>query len=342
MLANRLTEIPEEDGLLFEPKWDGFRTLVFRDGDELILQSRDKKPMARYFPELLEPLKKHLPARCVVDGEVIIERGGALDFEALQTRLHPAASRVAMLSKELPASIVLWDLLAEGDESLLQVPFGTRRERLVRALATREPPVFLTPATTDRALASKWFHEFEGAGLDGIMAKPLTGTYQPNKRVMYKVKHLRTCDAVVAGFRWHKDGPGTLVGSLMLGLYDDAGLLHSIGVTASFTAAKRKELVQVLAPFREGAAEAHPWLKGRADAARRPEKSRWSAGKTLEWEPLRIALVAEVAYDHMQGRRFRHTAQFRHFRQDRTPESCNYSQLEVTPPEELAKILARR
>jgi ATP-dependent DNA ligase len=202
--------------------------------------------------------------------------------------------------------------------------------------------VFLTPATTDRALAYKWFHEFEGAGLDGIMAKPLTGTYQPNKRVMYKVKHLRTCDAVVAGFRWHKDGPGTLVGSLMLGLYDDAGLLHSIGVTASFTAAKRKELVQVLAPFREGAAEAHPWLKGRADAARRPEKSRWSAGKTLEWEPLRIALVAEVAYDHMQGRRFRHTAQFRHFRQDRTPESCNYSQLEVTPPEELAKILARR
>jgi ATP-dependent DNA ligase len=342
MLANRLTEIPEEDGLVFEPKWDGFRTLVFRDGDELILQSRDKKPMARYFPELLEPLKKSLPQRCVVDGEIIIERDGALDFEALQTRLHPAASRVAMLSKELPASIVLWDLLAEGDESLLEIPFGTRRERLERALAGREPPVFLTPATKDRALAAKWFHEFEGAGLDGIMAKPLAGTYQPNKRVMYKVKHLRTCDAVVAGFRWHKDGPGTLVGSLMLGLYDDAGLLHSIGVTASFTAAKRKELVEVLAPYREGAAEAHPWLKSRSDASRRPEKSRWSAGKTLEWEPLRIALVAEVAYDHMQGRRFRHTAQFRHFRQDRTPESCNYSQLEVTPPQELAKILARR
>lgn len=345
MLAHRLTAVPEDGGLVFEPKWDGFRTLVFRDGDELLLQSRDLKPMGRYFPELLEPLKKALPDRAILDGEIIIERNGAIDFEALQMRLHPAASRVNMLSKEIPAGVVFWDLLAEGDASLMDAPFHERRRRLEAVLAQAEPPVFITPATDDRALATEWFHRFEGAGLDGIMAKPKDGAYLPGKRSMFKVKHERTCDCVVAGFRWHKNGPGTLVGSLVLALYDDAGALHSVGVTASFTAAKRKELVETLAPYRTGAKEAHPWKEWAGDAEpneRRPDmKSRWNANKSLAWEPLRIELVVEVAYDHMQGSRFRHTAQFRRFRTDRTPASCTYAQLEVTPPEELRKILRK-
>ena len=345
MLANRLTAVPEQEGLLFEPKWDGFRTLVFRDGDELVLQSRDKKPMGRYFPDLDQPLRKWLPERAVLDGEIVIERNGALDFEAMQLRLHPAASRVKMLAEETPAAIVFWDLLALGDESLLQTPFEQRRRKLEEVLKLAEAPVYITPATSDRALATEWFHRFEGAGLDGIMAKPKDGLYQPGKRAMFKVKHERTCDCVIAGFRWHKDGKGTLVGSLVLALYDDQGVLHSVGVAASFTAAKRKELVDFLAPYREGAKESHPWKEwSAADAAgRRPDmKSRWNANKSLDWEPLRIELVCEVAYDHMQGSRFRHTAQFRRFRSDRTPESCNYAQLEVTPPEELSQILRKK
>jgi ATP-dependent DNA ligase len=346
MLAKRVTELPEGDAWLFEPKWDGFRVLVFRDGDELLIQSRDEKPLDRYFPELAAPLKAQLPARCVLDGEIVVARGGALDFEALQLRIHPAASRVKLLSKELPASLVFWDLLALGEENLMAAPFEERRAKLVAALGRLAPPLHVTPATTDRALASDWFGRFEGAGLDGVMAKPRDGVYEPNKRVMFKVKHERDCDCVVAGFRWHKGGRGTAVGSLLLGLYDEEGALQHVGVSASFTAAKRRELVEYLAPYRERALEDHPWKQwagvdpeSAEDFQRMPgAKSRWSQGKDLSWEPLRPELVVEVAYDHMQGRRFRHTAQFRRWRKDKPPRECTFAQLEVVPAHELAAI----
>ena len=346
MLAHRVGELPSGDGWIFEPKWDGFRALVFRDGDEVYIQSRDEKPLLRYYPELIEPLKAQLPPRCVLDGEIVIARGGALDFEALQLRLHPAASRIKLLSEQIPASVVFFDILCIGDGDLRPAPFRERRAALESVLAKAAPPLHLTPATRDRDVAADWFRRFEGAGLDGVMAKPDQGIYQPNKRVMLKVKHERECDCVVAGFRWHKHGERSAVGSLLLGLFDDAGHLQHVGVCASFTDAKRRELVEFLTPFREAALDGHPWrgwaeADAGAEGRRRPGAvSRWSQGKDLSWEPLRPELVVEVAYDHMQGSRFRHTAQFRRWRTDKKPPDCTYAQLEVVPPHELATIFA--
>jgi ATP-dependent DNA ligase len=344
MLAKRVSALPDGAGWIFEPKWDGFRVLVFRDGDEFLLQSRDAKPLDRYFPELREPLAKQLPRRCVLDGELVIAEGGALDFEALQLRIHPAASRVALLAEERPASIVFWDVLCEGDDDLRDRPFAERRRAIEQLLARADPPLHLTPITTDRRVAADWFHRFEGAGLDGVMAKPANGAYQPNKRVMLKVKHERECDCVVAGFRWHKGGIGKSVGSLLLGLYDDSGSLQHVGVVASFTDEKRREIVSLLGPYRNDALADHPWRKwggADADGKRLPgAKSRWSQGKDLSWEPLRPELVVEVAYDHMEGARFRHTAQFRRWRPDRDPRDCTYAQLEVVAPHELETIFA--
>lgn len=347
-LARSRTALPQEPGWAYEPKWDGFRALVFRDGDEIFIQSRDEKPLARYFPELLEPLAAQLRRRCVLDGEIVIARGGSLDFEALQLRLHPAASRVKTLAREMPASIVFFDLLSEGDSDLRGMPFRERRAALESLLARAVPPVHLTPATTERATADDWFRRFEGAGLDGVMAKPTMGIYEPNKRVMLKVKHERECECVVAGFRWHKNSESTAVGSLLLGLYDGEGHLQHVGVCASFTNVKRRELVGFLAPYRDAALDDHPWkqwaeAEQATDGARRRPgaTSRWSQGKDLSWEPLRPELVLEVAYDHMQGSRFRHTAQFRRWRNDKHPRDCNYAQLEVVPPHELEAIFVK-
>ena len=342
MLAKRVDEIPTKGDWIFEPKWDGFRTLVFRDGDEMLIQSREGKPLNRYFPEVERVLKAQLPARCVLDGEIVIAGPRGLDFDALQLRVHPAASRVKLLAEQTPASVVFFDLLCEGDEDLRQVAFEQRAARLTRMLSHTSSPVHQTPATRERGVAEDWFRRFEGAGLDGVMAKASDGTYQPDKRVMLKVKHERDCDCVVAGFRWHKDGPGTMVGSLLLGLYDSQGKLQHVGTCASFTAAKRKELVQTLAPYRVAARESHPWSEwggANAEGSRMPgAASRWSAGKDLSWELLRPELVVEVAYEHMQGDRFRHMAQFRRWRPDRTPQSCTYAQLEVVAPQELMAI----
>jgi ATP-dependent DNA ligase len=347
MLAKRVADLPPAGGWIFEPKWDGFRVLVFRDGDEVFLQSRDEKPLNRYFPEVVEVLSRTLPRRVVLDGELVVARGNVLDFEVLQQRVHPAASRVKMLSEQTPASVVFFDLLAEGDRPLLAVPFEERRAELERLLASAPPPIHITPATRDRAVASDWFKRFEGAGLDGVMAKPLAVHYEPNKRVMLKVKHERECDCVVAGFRWHKRGNKDAVGSLLLGLYDGERALHHVGVVASFTDKKRRELVEMLEPYRKDALATHPWRswaehgsgEGEGGEQRMPGgKSRWSSGKDLSWEPLRTELVVEVAYDHMQGSRFRHTAQFRRFRIDKPPADCTYAQLEVVPPEELSAI----
>ena len=350
MLAQRVGELPRGEGWIFEPKWDGFRALVFRDGDEIVIQSREGKPLDRYFPEVVAALRAGLPARCVLDGELVIARGDALDFEALQLRLHPAASRVKLLSTEIPAGIVFFDVLCEGERDLRAAPFAERRATLEKLLAGATPPLYITPATEDAATAEDWFRRFEGAGLDGVMAKPKAGAYEANKRTMLKVKHERECDCVVAGFRWHKGSDDTAVGSLLLGLHDDAGALQHVGVVASFTAVKRRELVDFLAPYRENALEGHPW---RTWAAPTPEElaawgrkpgagSRWSAGKDLSWQALRPELVVEVAYDHMQGDRFRHTAQFRRWRPDKPPRDCTYAQLEVVPPHELAAIFATR
>ena len=338
MLSASAAGLPTGGGWLFEPKWDGFRTIVFRDGDEITLQSRDEKPMNRYFPELIEPLKAGLPERCVVDGEIVIAGNRGLDFEALLLRIHPAASRVKLLAAETPASFVVWDLLAIGDEDLREVPLETRRARLEEVV---KPPVHLSPSTRDREVAEDWFGRFEGAGLDGVMAKRLDSTYQPGERTMIKVKHSRTADCVVAGFRWHKNGPGTMVGSLLLGLYDDNGKLHHVGVTSAFTNKVRKELVDELAPLRENARETHPWREW-ADwegEQRMPgASSRWNRGKDLSWEPLRPERVCEVAYDHMQGSRFRHAARFVRWRFDKAPRECRYDQLEVTPAYELERV----
>jgi ATP-dependent DNA ligase len=347
MLSKRVDSIPDGEGWIFEPKWDGFRALVFRDGDEVFIQSRDEKPLNRYFPELLDPLRAVLPERCVLDGELVIAEGGRLEFERLQLRLHPAASRVKLLASEMPASIVFWDVLCAGDRDLRAIPFVERRKELETLLARATPPIHITPATTDRSVADDWFRRFEGAGFDGVIAKPASGAYESNKRVMLKIKHERDCDCVVAGFRWHKGGEGKLVGSLLLGLFDDAGALHHVGVCASFTAKKRSELVEFLAPYRENALANHPWKLWAAppqeegSPQRKPGmKSRWSQGKDLSWEPLRPDLVVEVAYDHMEGSRFRHTAQFRRWRTDKPTAGCTYAQLEVVPPEEIARIFA--
>jgi ATP-dependent DNA ligase len=345
MLAKRVGELPTGEGWIFEPKWDGFRVLVFRDGDEVLLQSRDEKPLGRYFPEVLPPILASVPTRSVLDGELVIATPDGLAFEALQLRLHPAASRVAKLAKEMPASIVFFDLVAEGDTDLRAAPFRERRARLLAAVGRATPPIHVTPATEDRDVAQDWFRRFEGAGLDGVMAKLASGPYESNKRVMLKVKHERECDCVVAGFRWHKNGRDTAVGSLLLGLFDDGGSLQHVGVAASFTDPKRRELVDFLAPYRLGALAGHPWKEWAgevfAEGQRRPGGySRWSAGKDLSWEPIRPELVVEVAYDHMQGRRFRHTAHFRRWRPDKPPRDCTYAQLEVVAPHELAAIFA--
>jgi ATP-dependent DNA ligase len=339
MLAKAAKTLPVGDGLLYEPKWDGFRCIVFRDGDEVELGSRNERPLTRYFPELLGPLRASLPARAVVDGEIVIATEHGLDFDALLQRIHPADSRVRMLAETTPASFVAFDVLALGDEDLRGRPLGERRAALEAALAGVEPPVHLTPATADPAVASDWFARFEGAGLDGVVAKSTTLLYRENERVMVKVKHERTADCVAAGFRWHKSGG--VVGSLLLGLYDEVGTLHHVGVTASFTMARRRELVEEIAPYRIDDLGGHPWegWAVHAAAGRAPgSPSRWNAGKDLSWEPLTPELVCEVAYDHLQGDRFRHAATFRRWRPDRDPQSCAYGQLEVVVPHELADV----
>jgi ATP-dependent DNA ligase len=348
MLAKRVAELPQGGEWIFEPKWDGFRVLIFRDGEEILIQSRDEKPLNRYFPEVIETLRAQLPPRCALDGEIVIANQGGLDFDALQLRLHPAASRVKLLSQQTPASVVFFDLLCEGDLDLCSEPFESRRKRLEALLSSAMAPLHITPATKESAIAADWFKRFEGAGLDGVMAKPSLGRYEPDKRVMLKVKHERDCDCVVAGFRWHKKGDGTKVGSLLLGLFDEAGALQHVGVCASFTDQKRLELVEFLAPYRENALVDHPWRSWveHAESAGQPGQripggqSRWSQGKDLSWEPLRPELVVEVAYEHMQGSRFRHMSQFRRWRQDKRPIDCTYAQLEVVPPQELMEIFS--
>jgi len=350
MLAKLADVLPAGDGWLFEPKWDGFRALAFRDGPELYLQSRELKPLNRYFPELAPPLLASLPERCVVDGEIVIAGEGGLEFEALLLRIHPAASRVKLLAEESPASIVLFDLLALGDRDLRAAPLAERRALLEQALAGAAPAVHVTPATRDRGVAQDWFSRFEGAGLDGVVAKRLDSTYQPGVRAMVKVKHARTADCAVGGFRWHKNGRGTMVGSLLLGLYDDSGKLNHVGICSAFTEARRKELAQELSPLREGAMEGHPWREWAewADADREPDRrmpgasSRWNRGKDLSWEPLRVERVCEVAYDHLQGDRFRHATHFLRWRPDKSPRDCRYDQLEVTPAYELSRIFGAR
>lgn len=339
---------PAGEGWMFEPKWDGFRTLVFRSGAELLLQSRDLKPMNRYFPELPEPLAAQLPQRCVLDGEVVVAAGSRLDFPALQQRIHPAASRAAMLAERTPASFVAFDVLVADGADLSSAGFAERREALERLLAGCAPPLHLTPMTRDRAVAQDWFRRFGGAGLDGVMAKDPAGRYQPGARAMVKVKPKRTVDCVVGGLRWHKNGPGTMVGSLLLGLYDERGRLHHVGVAASFRASRRRELAEELAPLRDGIDAGHPWF-GRIEAAGAEDEdgagrrvpgsmSRWSQGKDRSWVPLRAERVVEVTYDHMQGSRFRHTAHFVRWRPDKDPRECTYQQLAVTPPVELSAI----
>ncbi|HEY8135957.1 MAG TPA: ATP-dependent DNA ligase [Candidatus Limnocylindrales bacterium] len=348
MLAKLSPSLPTGDGWLFEPKWDGFRAIVFRDGDETYIQSRDLKPLDRYFPELGPALKANLPERCIFDGEIVIPGDDGLEFESLLLRIHPAASRVKMLAEQTPASFVGWDLLALDDRDLRATPQGERRALIEGQLRNVQPPIHLTPATRDVELARDWFNRFEGAGLDGVIAKPLDAPYQPGKRVMLKIKHARTADCVVAGFRWHKNGPGTHIGSLLLGLYDDKGDLHHVGITSSFTWDKRAALVSELEPLRKDALKHHPWAEwaewagyGASDASgtRMPgATSRWNRGKDLSWEPLRIERVAEVAYDHLQGDRFRHATTFQRWRPDKQPADCRYDQLEETAPFELAKI----
>jgi len=343
MLAKLVRELPTGDDLLYEPKWDGFRCIVFRDGDEIELGSRNDRPLTRYFPEILDPLRKSLPPRCVVDGELVIAGEHGLDFDLLSLRIHPAASRVAKLAAETPSSFVAFDLLAEGDDDLRTEPFRERRARLERALKKAKPPVHVTPVTTDATVAGEWFDRFEGAGLDGVVAKPLGAEYREDKRTMFKVKHLRTADCVVAGFRTHKDGAG--VGSLLLGLYDDDGTLHHVGVAASFAATLRTQLAKELEPYRDGALDDHPWREWADEQAHATGRmpgapSRWNAKKDLRWEPVRIELVAEVAYEHLQGDRFRHTARFQRWRPDRAPSSCTYAQLDSPVPAELRELFA--
>ncbi len=346
MLSKRIGELPAGESWIFEPKWDGFRALIFRDEDEILIQSRDGKSLNRYFPELIEPLQAQLPARCVLDGEIVIATDGGLDFDALQLRIHPAASRVKLLSQTTPASIVFFDLLCEGERDLRKEPFQNRRRELESLLSSAKSPIHLTPATSAAKVAEDWFSRFEGAGLDGVMAKPIDGIYEPDKRLMLKVKHERDCDCVVAGFRWYKKGERTLLGSLLLGLFDDAGVLHHVGVCGSFTKEKRQQLVEYLAPYRKDALANHPWKSwaeqetsaGEAGQRMPGGQSRWSQGKDLSWEPLRPELVVEVAYEHMQGDRFRHMAQFRRWRTDKQPRDCTYAQLEVVPPQELMEI----
>ncbi|MGH2358314.1 MAG: ATP-dependent DNA ligase [Candidatus Limnocylindria bacterium] len=344
MLATLAETLPADGDFLFEPKWDGFRAIVYRGASELYIQSRDLKPLDRYFPELHEALLDRLPEGCVVDGEIVITTPRGLDFDALQLRLHPAGSRVAKLAKETPASFVAFDLLAAGQRDLRAAPQRERRKILEELMAGVGPPLYLTPMTLDRRTAERWLEQFEGAGLDGVIAKPSGAPYQPGKRAMIKVKHARTADCVVAGFRWHKSGKDA-VGSLLLGLYDARGVLQHVGVTSSFTMATRRQLVEELSALRTDALEGHPWRAwAEADAGGRSRmpgaQSRWSAGKDLSWEPLRIERVCEVKYDHLQGDRFRHAAVFVRWRPDKQSRDCRYDQLEVTPAYELAKVFS--
>ncbi|MEY8043232.1 ATP-dependent DNA ligase [Saccharopolyspora cebuensis] len=343
MLAKSVSEVPRAPGIAYEPKWDGFRCVVFRDGAEVELGSRTDRPLTRYFPELVELLQDALPQRCVVDGEIVVVTEHGLDFDLLQLRLHPAASRVRKLAAETPASFVAFDLLALDDRDLTGEPFGERRRLLEGVLDTALARVHLTPLSSDADVAQDWFTRFEGAGFDGVVAKPLDQPYAQDRRVMWKVKHERTADCVVAGFRWHKDGEG--VGSLLLGLYDDAGVLHHVGVAASFTARRRRELVEELAPWREDALTDHPWRDWAAaepGTGRMPgAQSRWSAGKDLSWEPLRPEQVAEVRYEHVQAGRFRHGGRLVRFRPDRDPRSCTYGQLDEVPPAELTALFGQ-
>ncbi len=351
MLAKATSGLPVGDGLIYEPKWDGFRCIAFRDGDEVVLGSRNERPLTRYFPEVVEALRANVPERSVIDGEIIIAGDEGLDFDSLTQRIHPADSRVKRLAEETPASFVAFDLLALGDADLRSVAFSERRARLENALSDAREPVHVTPATRELDLAQKWFEKFEGAGLDGIVVKAESLLYVENKRVMLKVKHERTADCVVAGFRWHKSGG--VVGSLLLGLFDDDATLHHVGVTASFTMDRRRELVSLIEPYRMETLDGHPWQAwfGEAEVTSRNEPgpgepgpgepgysksgsrkpgaaSRWNAKKDLTWEPLRAELVCEVAYDHLQGDRFRHATTFKRWREDRDSKSCTYAQLE--------------
>ena len=341
MLAKVAEKVPPEGGYLYEPKWDGFRAIVFRGGDGVFIQSRDLRPFDRYFPDLHELFLARLPPGCVLDGEIVIATAAGLDFDALQMRLHPAASRVEKLAALTPASFVAFDLLAVDGRSVMAEPMSERRRLLERLLAKSKPPIHLTPATRTRKVALEWLERFEGAGLDGVIAKPAELPYQPGQRAMIKVKHVRTADCVVAGFRWHKEGAG-VVGSLLLGLYDGEGVLQHVGVTSAFTMARRRELAAELEPLRRNAMARHPWRDwagAGAETSRMPgAQSRWSAGKTLEWEALRIERVCEVKYDHLQGDRFRHAAIFLRWRPDKPPAECTYDQLEVAAPYELAKV----
>jgi ATP-dependent DNA ligase len=342
MLARSALEIPADRPYLYEPKWDGFRAIVFRGDDDVYIQSRDLRPLDRYFPELHDTMLTSLPAGAIVDGEIVIATPRGLDFDALQMRLHPAASRVATLAARTPSSFVAFDLLAVDGRDIRATPQVERRSLLERLLAGAGPPVHLTPITRDAVVAAEWLARFEGAGLDGVMAKPADGPYTPGKRTMTKIKHVRTADCVVAGFRWHVKGREELVGSLLLGLYDGAGTLHHVGVTSAFTMERRRELAAELAPLRTHALENHPWKAWASPpdgTTRMPGgQSRWSAGKDLSWEPLRVERVCEVKYDHMQGSRFRHAAIFVRWRADKPPAACGYDQLEVTTPYELAKV----
>src|SRR5690349_3967412 len=343
MLAKLAEALPDGGRFLYEPKWDGFRAIVFRGASDVYIQSRDLKPLDRYFPDLHQALLDQLPKACVIDGEIVIAGPRGLDFDALQMRLHPAASRVAKLAQATPASFVAFDVLAAGGKDKRNAPQHERRALLEKLFAEVGPPPYLTPMTEDRRMAAQWLERFEGAGLDGVIAKPAAGTYQPGTRAMLKIKHVRTADCVVAGFRWHKSGKEA-VGSLLLGLYDDDGRLQHVGVTSSFTMVMRKQLVKELAPLRKNALQNHPWrewARAQVESSRMPGgQSRWSAGKDLSWEPLRVERVCEVKYDHMEGDRFRHGATFLRWRPDKRPRDCRYDQLEVTPPYELSKVFS--
>jgi ATP-dependent DNA ligase len=342
MLAKAVYDVPRADGLVYEPKWDGFRCLVFRDGDEIALWSRTDRPLNRYFPEMEGPLRAELPERCVVDGELVVVTGEGLDFDTLQLRLHPAESRVTMLAATTPATFVAFDLLALGDRDLTGEPFAERRRLLEQAVAGEHERVRLTPVTDDPDVAEDWFRRFEGAGFDGVMAKPAAGPYRQDKRDMFKVKHQRTADCVVGGYRLHKDGAG--VGSLLLGLYDGDGNLHHVGVAASFAAPLRRSLLADVEPLRDHALDDHPWrqwaIAEAHDGTRRMPGgfSRWNATKDLSWEPVRVERVVEVRYEHVLSGRFRHTARFVRWRDDKKPADCTYDQLEEVAPAELSLI----